>query len=296
MEKIYTLLKDEYNLKTSHILILKELQKGKKLSAKDLVYTTKIPIGSIYEFLRDLENINLIQTINENPTKYQIDDFEKNMIKFIDSEFENNLRKREKILTHLKESKRDENFQAFSNYSDFKLTCIKITPTPKILYGELKNYKFPIFFFPNEKELHAKYKMAISKHLCKISNITNPNNINLADQYKKTLNTTQEIKWLISQTELTNFFKIIEKEFGKTELKKLKQQIKEYLKQPHIEVKVTTQNIDYRYYLTENSFQPMLMFEPTFIGMVISDEKVINTFHQTFLNKFKQSKDLIKYL
>jgi len=289
MDKIYTLLKERYHLKSSHISILNELNKGKELSARDIVYKTKIPIGSIYDFLRDLIDMKLIDINSSGANTYYVKDFEENMLNFVDNSFKDSLSSREELLKLVSQSKKSKQFVAYNDYNEFRLECFKVSPNPKKLFGNLRDFKFPIFFFPRNEKKYMKYKKALE-------NKKNNETYYFTKSYWDSVESVKTIEWTVNVNELKEYFKIIEKNFGKDELNLRKKKIMSYVKKDNIKVRVLNKDIGYRYYLTENSFQLILMFEPVFIGMIICDQNVLDTYFKIFKESFKHGVDLKEYL
>lgn len=290
MEEIYTILKSDYGLKSSHIQILQEFSRKNQLSAKELVFRTKIPIGSIYEFVRDLVDFELIHVISgKNPTIYTVINLSENVLKFVDKKFENHLRNRENIFRIIESSYIKKEYLAFDNYEEFKIGCLKISPNTYFLYGEIKDQRLPIIFFPKEKEKYKLYlKVLYGYDFNTISSI-------LTDNYWSTLDDIDDIKWIISEKDLTRYINIIKEKFGKVEYNIRKKEIKEILNSKNIQIKVCDDSISYHYYITQSSVQLILMKEP-FVGTIIPDLNVISKYRLIFENKFNKLKDVLKYL
>lgn len=279
MEKVFDILTKKYNLKSTHIRIIKSLLE-KEYSARDLSKTTSIPIGSIYELLKELLEYKLIQEKRLSKKIYYIDDFEENILNFSDNEIDKYANAREDLLSNL--IKKKNQVVAFDNYSKFKLECIKKDPSPKVVDGFIANYQFPIFFYPSDKNLYFEYKKKINNLLgynfSKKDVLVNSIN---KKKYEALHEKNIRYRWIINEKEFNDLIKI-SKNISKDEYDRFRDRVNSAIKNKDIELYISKEVKDYQFIITDKTLQFQLRMKPLFVGMIISDSNTIEVYKKSF--------------
>lgn len=275
MQETLTILEKQYDLKESHIRLLKALINNER-TARELVKKTKIPVGSIYELLDELVSMKIVKVKKQPYKTYYIDDFEQAIADFADEKINQQASAREELLKSIRSAK--QKVEAYDDYFEFKLGCIKYDPKPKRIYGVISNMQFPRFMFPENKKDYLKYKQLIKKHLgaefSESEEIRNSINVKKYEELEKSC---KDFRWVLNKDEMRMFRRIAAKLDG---LRELRKRIQDARKRG-VKIRITNERKE-QFILTDKSVQMQIRDQPLFIGLIVVDSKTVSAYEKLF--------------
>jgi len=280
MQEIYSILKKQFGLKESEIRILKSLHNGKK-TARQISKQTNIPIGSIYDLLKELVSKKLIQQEKSPYYTYHIKNLSQNLSEFADRKLIETNNAKEELLKHVQEKGRK--VMSYASYLEFKQGCVLHDPRPKKVYGLVTNYQFPLILFPEKNML--KVKKALAKEAGKVfsKNAMFMNTPNVR-KYKELQKKCDDFKWIVQVGELKKYKKLLSRISMLTEVR---DQLK---KHKNTDIRVADEWKDHQFIVTNNTVQIQFRDSPIFIGLIIQDPKTVKAYSEIFMHKWKKSK------
>ncbi len=287
MQKTFEILSKKYNLKQNQIRLISALA-NRELTVRELIKETKIPIGSVYDQLEELVEMKLVK-VKKKPYKvFYIDDFDQVLADFADEQINKQANLRDELLKSITQSR--QKIEAYEDYLEFKLGCIKHDSCPSKVYGLLSNFQFPRFMFPENKKKYLKFKENIKRLIgFKFSeNEELRNSINIK-KYEELENSCKDFRWIINKNEFCRFIQLVKK-FGVSEFTELKNRIKA-AKSRGVKIKITDTKQD-QFIITNNSVQLQVRDYPLFIGLIIMDKKTISYYERIFMSTWNKSQEL----
>jgi predicted transcriptional regulator len=292
VENILNELKNDFQLKDSHISIIKSL-KEKDCTADEICSLTRIPKGKIYELLNELLNVNLIKKIRQIPAIYSAKDIKSNTLDFLKYCFDELVAKEVRIMSML--DRGEQQIEVITN----KEKCIF-----RIMESLAKENNFrivfgaksvPMFFYPDNNQLHLKLRKKLVKERETLAGDKH-NAILLANTYKEAHKLEKRFRFLITEEAFNLYMKTASKELSKKEFRDLIKKIKGYVRRADIDLRVMQGHI-FNYIYSSNDRLFIIMFSAKMaISLVITSEKAVNAFADLFDDVFKNSKNIKSFM
>ncbi|MBI4043665.1 MAG: hypothetical protein HY393_02565 [Candidatus Diapherotrites archaeon] len=278
-ERVFDLLKADFDLKDQHVQILKVLMHG-NFAAEDVAQKTNLPMGRIYGYLNDLVSWQLIEK-RFHPSMYSAENLDQRVTDFLDRQYQLLNRKRESLLEELS---LPEKVEIFTNVDEFK----------DKFYGFLKDSTFsyyvdvgtavPLIFLPR-KEVEA---VRVIRAFYPNYHYTEARHRN-RERFWKNLDRLPNEKHIITMDCATNYFNAVRRAFGEAYLINRLQDIFRYMKQYNIELRVKVGLVANRSVITDKRFISLFYLEDQFIALKVESKALVNAYMSVFENVFESS-------
>jgi len=291
---ILGVLERDFNLKSNHIAILREISTA-GLSADEISAKTGIPKGRIYDFLNELIDMRLLLKQNNVPVRYHVDNAKNRIAEFLKIKSEELSLKQERLKTLLLEHEGGSVFYIKQNLdyiselkkslredNEFQLVC----PSNVVPLG---------FFYPLSDTEYLKFRSVLIKKRLTMAG-AGRDVLSVAHAYRDAIMKGKPIKCFVWKEALNFHFKLYKKTMGQSALKKLFGEIKKWHSEYKVETHITTRPFPYYLFVSDRRIISFVIFAGTISGLSIQNAEAVETHKQLINSLAHQTKPLEQYL
>lgn len=151
----------------------------------------------------------------------------------------------------------------------------------------------PFFMYPHRIKKFVEYREIIKG---KRQTLTENQDVEIFKAYMKLWKSKAEVKYVVGETAILNFLKMIEEKYGKRELKRYIEELKRNLKKYNVNIKVLKDFNPLTMYISDKGFMVVFPSIKEVYGFMTTGEGIKETFNKLFEDYWKRSEDLESYL
>lgn len=294
--RIINELKERFNLKKNHVSILKVLIDD-DLPADDIAEKTNISMGRIYNLLNELIEKKLIDKVGGTPAIYSIKNIEKNIVRFLDKDFQNYISKQNTIISLIEEKTRLEEVKILNNRKEYDFETIAFYSKGKWFKLIHRHLSLAWLLLPRDDEEFWRIRLLINK---KRKAQTSLNKEIALIKHKSYIEAckNKSVEHIMTLGALKEYMVLIEEEFGKN---KLKEWAKDCLNRIDTSKNVKIYIIDNPYslftiYVSNNEVISALLNHNDVSGVKILGDRISNIYADGFEEMKSKSKPIQEYL
>ena len=272
----------ELGLGKNQIKIINALAHGEK-NADEISLESSIPRVKIYTFLNELISLSAIKKTMAVPSKYYILSVEDTIQGIMDKKFEEFMDKRAEILSSIENKELKQTTKNIFSEDEYTKILIDIYSKKDPLSIISRVDSFPRFFCPKDKTNYLKHRQKIKKYRRKFTE--SENNVDktaLYTVYKTMIKKKRPVRQTVSKTGLSNYFRMISKEFGKKELKQQLTQIKDEIEKNNFRIRVINSDYPFNLHVTKSIVSFATICKNSVIGFSSVDKSLISTYGKLF--------------
>jgi sugar-specific transcriptional regulator TrmB len=296
MDRILKELCESFSVSGKELLIIEALSKS-KLSAHEISKKTNIPIGRIYDYLNNLINVKLIERSEKKPYIYSIEKLDENIIEFLKYNFDETIRKQNKMMYLLEHrSKNFDEIDIVTNSDDFSFRTIQLVKESKFIKNIVRHGSIPFPLYPEKSEDFLKVRTAVVENRDTLSHTTPEMTFMIYRTHDEAYKNGKNMEYIVEESALKFHFDMIKQKFGQKFFTRMKQEIKERLKKYNVKIFVINEFVPIQTFITEQKVFLSLIHQKHTQGLIITNEAAVHLYNTYFEETKKRCKEIKKHL
>ncbi|MBI5884464.1 hypothetical protein HZB89_00010 [archaeon] len=294
ISRLESFLKDDLKLSKKQVEIINALSR-QDLTAPELCKTAKVPLGRIYSYLNELIRLELAEKTSGVPSRYSIKSISRGVTKALDASFNAFLEKRRKIAS-LVEQPQETVF--IDSKIDLTNELIKIWYESGRINAVYNQLSVPLFLYQHDKQAFLEDRQFVAKDRDTIIEAQEHLNSLFFDANYQAYVGGARLNYVACKHALDFYFNLIKKYYGREELRKRINEIKENMKRfSNVKIRVLDEpNILHFYVTQDKTIVTFARTKGTIAAIVSFDKKLIKFYQNLFENMLARTTSFESYL
>jgi sugar-specific transcriptional regulator TrmB len=289
-------LKNAFNLKKNHILIL-QLLSSEECTADEICDRTGIPKGRIYNLLNELIDMHLIERRKGVPAVYNMNKPTERILDFLKYDFSNEVRKQTKIISLLEKKTRVERVEIMNDNKTYDYNIIAQLVDAKWVKVVHRESSLAWFIQPRDEKEFWEVREEINKRR---RAATSPSRDLSLLKYRAYLEVYKEkdIEQIMCKSAFDSYVEILRGLYGDSKVKEWSKNLLKDL-DTHKNVKLYVQESEFSVFNTHISDRGVLLvllFRDEISGMRIIGKRTSDLYERYFEELKTHSEPMEKYL
>lgn len=288
-------LKENFNLKDNHILILKTLQE-ENLTADEICKKTNIPKGRIYNFLNELIENKLLEKTPETPATYTARPLTDRILEFFNYNFEKLMQNELKILSKIEKKEELESVDFITGSKQYAFQIIRMLSESERFLVVERGTSVSLLLYPqNKEEFHELRKEILRRRGEVLIAGSEKQQMLVKLAYDNAYLEGKKFQMAIYKEGIKTFLKSFKDALGKERLKEWFEELEKNIKEGKLSVKVIPRNLPFYIYFGENRMILVLYNKGMRVGLSLRSGK-LDFIQDSFREIFNEGEKFIPFV
>ncbi len=297
--KLFEELKEHFNLKNKHVLIINALQ-ARSLTAADICRITGIPRGRIYEHLNELIGYGLISKGETIPMLYSVGNLADRILEYLKNARERFNSNESAVISLLEKIEPKERIELIDTKKDFTFALLDFFSECKSLnikkvYQIGRHNSLPFLVYPFDKAMFIKLRELVCARRPTISHTSMAYSQLIFNTYKELYKSGVVFHIIVEKEAMDYHIDLVAKDLGKEFLLGFVGNIKARVKKGQIKVSVVDEYLPMGADISKNSVLLSLIHLGFGTAINIHSRKIADVYITLFEDMLMRSESLESY-